>query len=64
MSISNNLKLNSYERIYKKQLSQDQLDEIKHNLIGFFGLLVEIDQENKINRLSLPSSHTIKKENE
>lgn len=63
MSISNNLKLNSYERIYKKQLPQDQLDEIKHNLIGFFGLLLEIDQENKSNRLSLPILPTIKKEN-
>jgi len=36
-----------YERLYRHDLSDEELKEIKFNLTSFFKLLIEIDQEVK-----------------
>lgn len=35
------------QKLYGGALSRDELSEAKNNLVGFFELLIEIDQENK-----------------
>lgn len=36
---------NPYVRLYGRQLSEAETAEVRQNLVGFFGLLVEIDRE-------------------
>ena len=38
---------NPFEKLYKKKLSSDEQEEIKHNLYGYLELLIEIDREQK-----------------
>jgi hypothetical protein len=38
---------NSFEQLYKRNLSESEISEINQNLIGFFKLLIEIDLEQK-----------------
>ena len=40
---------NSFERLYKRNLNEPEINEMKQNLIGFFELLIEIDLEQKKN---------------
>lgn len=39
--------LNIYKKLYKKNLTQAELQEANSNLIGFMELLIEIDKEQK-----------------
>ena len=39
--------LNPLEKLYKKKLSSDEQEEIKHNFFGYLNLLIEIDREQK-----------------
>lgn len=39
--------LNPFEKLYKRELTPDELAEIKHNFFGFMDLLIEIDKEQK-----------------
>lgn len=39
--------LNIYKKLYKKNLTQVELQEANSNLIGFIELLIEIDKEQK-----------------
>lgn len=38
---------NPFEKLYKRELTVDELAEIKHNFFGFMDLLMEIDKEQK-----------------
>jgi hypothetical protein len=38
---------NAFEKLYKKKLSSDEQEEMKHNLFGYLELLLEIDREQK-----------------
>lgn len=39
--------LNPFEKLYNRELTPDELAEIKHNFFGFMDLLVQIDKEHK-----------------
>ena len=39
--------LNPLEKLYKKKLSPDEQEELKHNLFGYLKLLLEMDREQK-----------------
>ena len=39
--------LDSYEKLYKRKLSEDEKAEMRYNLVGFFELLLEIEKESK-----------------
>jgi len=47
MQIAKKSQLNAFEELYKKKLSDDELEEMKSNFFGFMELLIEIDQEQK-----------------
>ena len=38
---------NTLQKLYKRKLSYDELQEAEHNLYGLLGLLAEIDRERK-----------------
>lgn len=38
---------NTFEKLYKKKLSSNEQEEMKHNLFGYLELLLEIDREQK-----------------
>jgi hypothetical protein len=39
--------LNAFEELYRKKLTPDELEEMRHNLFGYLELLLEIDRERK-----------------
>lgn len=41
------IQLNPFEKLYKKELSSDELEEMKHSFFGFMNLLIKIDKEQK-----------------
>ena len=43
------MNLNIYQKLYKKNLTHEELLEANSNLIGFIELLIEIDREQKKN---------------
>ena len=38
---------NYFEKLYGKRLSEAEIKEYKERLVGFFSLLIDIDQRNK-----------------
>jgi len=38
---------NSFEQLYKRNLTEFEINEMKQNLFGFLDLLIEIDKEQK-----------------
>jgi len=41
--------INIYQKLYKRELTKEELFEANNNLIGFFELLIEINKEQKKN---------------
>jgi len=41
--------LTGFELLYSRRLSKQEIFEIEHNLLGFFGLLLEIERRNQNN---------------
>ena len=41
---------NSFEQLYKRNLTEFEINEMKQNLFGFLDLLIEIDKEQKNDR--------------
>lgn len=39
--------LTPLEKLYKRKLISDEQEEMRHNLYGFLGSLLEIDREQK-----------------
>ncbi len=39
--------LNPYEKLYNRNLSENEMAEIKHNLLGYLKLLIEVDKQQK-----------------
>ena len=38
---------NPFEKLYNRELAESEINEIRHNLLGFVELLLEIDKEQK-----------------
>lgn len=36
--------VNPYNQLYKREMANDELAEIQHNLFGFFDVLIQLDQ--------------------
>lgn len=42
----------TFEKLYKRKLSEDETAEIRHNFFGLMDLLIEIDKEQKAEKES------------
>ncbi|MEI6144328.1 MAG: hypothetical protein WCP91_01875 [Candidatus Berkelbacteria bacterium] len=44
MNQTDKIQLNPYEKLYGRELSESEMAEIDHNLLGYFTVLMKVDK--------------------